>query len=278
VLSEIQPTHLFHAAAFKHVPLMEFHLVEAVENNILGTWATLEAARSAGVEKFVLISTDKAVRPTSVMGGTKRFVELLVAESTRETSMRSVIVRFGNVLGSNGSVVPLFQRQIAEGGPVTVTSREATRYFMTTAEAAQLVLQAVALPESDGKVAILDMGTPIRIWDLAERLIRMWGLRPGSDIEIVETSLRPGEKLHEELWWATENAAPSRHPKIMLATVGGALRSVVGLIPIIRELVDQEAELLLRSILEEAVGLSGNGQPTVTEVAVAHAAPSGTVA
>ncbi|OLD92109.1 MAG: hypothetical protein AUG84_02200 [Chloroflexi bacterium 13_1_20CM_4_66_7] len=263
VLSEIQPTHLFHAAAFKHVPLMEFHLVEAVENNILGTWATLEAARSAGAEKFVLISTDKAVRPTSVMGATKRFVELLVAEYTRETSMRSVIVRFGNVLGSNGSVVPLFQRQIAEGGPVTVTSREATRYFMTTAEAAQLVLQAVALPESDGKVAILDMGTPIRIWDLAERLIRMWGLRPGSDIDIVETGLRPGEKLHEELWWATENAAPSRHRQIMLATVGGAPRSVVGLIPMIRELVDRDDEILLRGILEEAVGLSnGNGRVT----------------
>ena len=278
VLSEIQPTHLFHAAAFKHVPLMEFHLVEAVENNILGTWATLEAARSAGVEKFVLISTDKAVRPTSVMGATKRFVELLVAEYTRETSMRSVIVRFGNVLGSNGSVVPLFQRQIAEGGPVTVTSREATRYFMTTAEAAQLVLQAVALPESDGKVAILDMGTPIRIWDLAERLIRMWGLRPGSDIEIVETGLRPGEKLHEELWWATENAAPSRHQKIMLATVGGAPRSVVGLIPMIRELVDRDDELLLRGILEEAVGLSGNGKRDVPEVAVSPATASGTVA
>ena len=274
VLSEIQPTHLFHAAAFKHVPLMEFHLVEAVENNILGTWATLEAARSAGVEKFVLISTDKAVRPTSVMGGTKRFVELLVAEYTRETSMRSVIVRFGNVLGSNGSVVPLFQRQIAEGGPVTVTSREATRYFMTTAEAAQLVLQAVALPESDGKVAILDMGTPIRIWDLAERLIRMWGLRPGSDIEIVETSLRPGEKLHEELWWATENAAPSRHPQIMLATVGTAPRSVVGLIPMIRELVDREEEILLRGILESSVGLSndnGNGAHPSVE---APASPS----
>jgi FlaA1/EpsC-like NDP-sugar epimerase len=278
VLSEIQPTHVFHAAAFKHVPLMEFHLVEAVENNILGTWATLEAARSAGVGKFVLISTDKAVRPTSVMGATKRFVELLVAESTRATGMRSVIVRFGNVLASNGSVVPLFQRQIAEGGPVTVTSREATRYFMTTAEAAQLVLQAVALPESDGKVAILDMGTPIRIWDLAERLIRMWGLRPGSDIEIVETGLRPGEKLHEELWWATENAVRSRHPQIMLATVGGAPRSVVGLIPMIRELVDRDDELLLRGILEEAVGLSGNGKRDVAEVAVPSAAASGTVA
>src|SRR5205807_5453526 len=239
VLSEIQPTHLFHAAAFKHVPLMEFHLLEAVENNILGAWATLEAARAAGVGKFVLISTDKAVRPTSVMGATKRFVELLVAEWTCETPMRSVIVRFGNVLGSNGSVVPLFQRQIADGGPVTVTSRDATRYFMTTTEATQLVLQAVAMPAAVGKLAIFDMGQPIRIWELAEQLIRMNGLRPGIDIEIAETGLRPGEKLHEELWWSTENAAPSQHPQIMLATVGAATQSARGLIPMIRVLADR---------------------------------------
>ena len=259
ILRELSPTHVFHTAAFKHVPLMEFHLVEAVENNILGTWATLEAARAAGTGKFVLISTDKAVRPTSVMGATKRFVELLVTEWTRETPTRSVIVRFGNVLGSNGSVVPLFQRQIAEGGPVTVTSRDATRYFMTTIEATQLVLQAVAMADSVGKVPILDMGRPMRIWDLAEQLIRMSGLRPGIDIEIVETGLRPGEKLHEELWWDAENAAPSRHPRIMLATVGVAARSVVGLVPVIRDLVERDAELMLRRILEETVDLSTNG-------------------
>jgi len=270
ILKELMPTHVLHAAAFKHVPLMESHLVEAVENNILGTWATLEAARNAGTQKFVLISTDKAVRPTSVMGATKRFVELLVSEWTRETVMRSVIVRFGNVLGSNGSVVPLFQRQIAEGGPVTVTSRDATRYFMTTTEATQLVLQAVAMADAVGKLAILDMGQPIRIWELAEQLIRMNGLRPGIDIDIVETGLRPGEKLHEELWWATENAAPSRHAQIMLATVGAGPQSVRGLIPVIRELVDRDDELLLRGILESAVGLSnGNGKcatPAIPEV------------
>jgi FlaA1/EpsC-like NDP-sugar epimerase len=260
ILKDLHPTHVLHAAAFKHVPLMESHLVEAVENNILGTWATLEAACVAETGKFVLISTDKAVRPTSVMGATKRFVELLVSEWTRDTATRSVVVRFGNVLGSNGSVVPLFQRQIAEGGPVTVTSRDATRYFMTPTEATQLVLQAVAMPEAVGKVAILDMGHPIRIWELAEQLIRMSGLRPGIDIEIVETGLRPGEKLHEELWWATENAAPSRHAQIMLGTVGAAPQSVRGLIPIIRELVDRDDEVLLRGVLESAVGLSnGNG-------------------
>ena len=267
ILKELNPTHVLHAAAFKHVPLMETHLVEAVDNNILGTWATLEAARDAKTGKFVLISTDKAVRPTSVMGATKRFVELLVSEWTRETTMHGVIVRFGNVLGSNGSVVPLFQRQIADGGPVTVTSRDATRYFMTTTEATQLVLQAVAMPAAVGKLAILDMGQPIRIWELAEQLIRMNGLRPGIDIEIAETGLRPGEKLHEELWWSTENAAPSQLPQIMLATVGAAPQSARGLIPMIRELVDRDDAVLLRSILESAVGLSnGNGKRATLSV------------
>jgi FlaA1/EpsC-like NDP-sugar epimerase len=256
IMREVQPTHVFHAAAFKHVPLMEFHLAEAVENNILGTWTTLEAAHVSGAGKFVLISTDKAVRPSSVMGATKRFAELLVAEATRENGMKGVIVRFGNVLGSNGSVVPLFQRQIAAGGPVTVTSRDATRYFMTTPEAAQLVLQSVALPESSGKVALLDMGTPVRIWDLAERLIRLSGLRPGADIEIVETGLRPGEKLHEELWWDAQHAKPSSHPQIMLGEVGGAGSGIRALVPLIRELVEKDDPILLHHLLEESVGLT----------------------
>ena len=256
ILQEVRATHVLHAAAFKHVPLMEFHLAEAVENNILGTWATLEAAHNAHVKKFVLISTDKAVRPCSVMGATKRFAELLVGEVTRENGMKGVIVRFGNVLGSNGSVVPLFQRQIAAGGPVTVTSREATRYFMTTPEAAQLVLQSIALPESAGKVALLDMGTPVRIWDLAERLIQLSGLRPGADIEIVETGLRPGEKLHEELWWDSANAVPSSHPKIMLGEVGASATHTRNLVPLIRELVERDDPILLHQLLEECVGLT----------------------
>src|SRR6266550_686784 len=235
---------------------MEFHLAEAVENNILGTWAVLQAAHRAGAEKFVLISTDKAVRPTSVMGATKRFCELLVSEATRANGMKGVIVRFGNVLGSNGSVVPLFERQISDGGPVTVTSREATRYFMTTPEAAQLVLQSVAMPESSGKVALLDMGTPIRIWDLAARLIRLSGLRPGADIEIVETGLRPGEKLHEELWWNSGNAVPSSHPQIMLGEVGGPVGGARPLVPLIRELVEKDDPILLHHLLEESVGLT----------------------
>jgi len=256
IMKEVQPTHVFHAAAFKHVPLMEFHLAEAVENNILGTWTTLEAAHAAHAGKFVLISTDKAVRPSSIMGATKRFAELLVAETTRDNGMKGVIVRFGNVLGSNGSVVPLFQRQIAAGGPVTVTSREATRYFMTTPEAAQLVLQSVALPESAGKVALLDMGTPVRIWDLAERLIRMSGLRPGADIEIIETGLRPGEKLHEELWWDSGNAKPSSHSQIMLGDVGGPVGGTRAMVPLIRELVEKDDSILLHQLLQESVGLT----------------------
>jgi FlaA1/EpsC-like NDP-sugar epimerase len=170
--------------------------------------------------------------------------------------MKGVIVRFGNVLGSKGSVVPLFERQISEGGPVTVTSREATRYFMTHAEATQLVLQAVSLPESDGRVAILDMGTPVRIWDLAERLIRMKGLRPGADIEIVETGLRPGEKLHEELWWQSGSAVPSSHPQIMLGEVGTIPGGAGALIPAIRALVEAEEEIGLRELLTKAVGLT----------------------
>ena len=263
IMKEVQPTHVFHAAAFKHVPLMEFHLAEAVENNILGTWATLEAAEAAGAGKFVLISTDKAVRPSSVMGGTKRFAELLVAEATRANGMKGVIVRFGNVLGSNGSVVPLFQRQIAAGGPVTVTSREATRYFMTTPEAAQLVLQSVALPESAGKVALLDMGTPVRIWDLAERLIRLSGLRPGADIEIIETGLRPGEKLHEELWWDAANATPSSHPQIMLGDVNGNADGTRALIPLIRELVEKDDPILLHQLLQDSVGLTNGAHVAV---------------
>jgi FlaA1/EpsC-like NDP-sugar epimerase len=265
IMKEAQPTHVFHAAAFKHVPLMEFHLAEAVENNILGTWTTLEAAHAAHAGKFVLISTDKAVRPSSVMGGTKRFAELLVAETTRDNGMKGVIVRFGNVLGSNGSVVPLFQRQIAAGGPVTVTSREATRYFMTTPEAAQLVLQSVALPESAGKVALLDMGTPVRIWDLAERLIRLSGLRPGADIEIVEIGLRPGEKLHEELWWDSANAKPSSHPQIMLGEVGLSWSRTRSLVPLIRELVEKDDPILLHRLLEDSVGLT-NGAHVIGRV------------
>lgn len=258
LLRDVQPTHVFHAAAFKHVPLMESHAVAAVDNNILGTWSALRAARAAGVRKFVLISSDKAVLPGNVMGATKRFAEVLVAEAAHGSTMDGIIVRFGNVLGSNGSVVPLFQRQISEGGPVTVTSREATRYFMTPSEAAQLVLQATSLPECASKVAILDMGTPVRIWDLAERMIRMNGLRPGADIAIVETGLRPGEKLHEELWSESEEAMQSSNPKIMLAEVGRLTQHAIALIQLIRQLVDLGDERALLELLIRSAGLTNH--------------------
>ncbi len=267
VLQDIRPTHVFHAAAFKHVPLMEAHPIAAVENNVLGTWSLLEACAAAGVRKFVFISTDKAVEPSSVMGATKRLAEMLVTEYTRSGPMQGVIVRFGNVLGSNGSVVPLFQRQIAEGGPLTVTSREATRYFMTTVEAAQLVLQATALAETTGRISILDMGTPVRIWDLAERLIALSGFRPGVDLEVVETGLRPGEKLHEQLWWESEHAQPSTHSMISLADPtllpGGAVR----LVPDLKAMVNDEDGEGLRRFLERTTGLRSPdravGQATV---------------
>lgn len=258
LLQDVQATHLFHAAAFKHVPLMEFHAVAAMDNNVLGTWSVLQAARAAGVRKFVLISSDKAVLPRNVMGATKRFAEVLVAEATCGSALDGIVVRFGNVLGSNGSVVPLFQRQISEGGPVTVTSREATRYFMTPSEAAQLVLQAASMTESVGKVAILDMGTPVRIWDLAERMIQLSGLRPGSDIAIVETGLRPGEKLHEELWVASEDATPSSNPKIMVADVGCLTQRATPLIPLIRQLVELGDESALLELLTRSVGLTSH--------------------
>ena len=250
----VRPTHVFHAAAFKHVPLMEDHVVEAVENNVLGTWAVLQAALACGARKFVLISTDKAVNPTSVMGATKRCAEMLVAESTRGSATTGVIVRFGNVLSSNGSVVPLFERQIARGGPVTVTSREVTRYFMTVPEASRLVLQAAALPDAGGRVSVLDMGTPIRIWDLAERLVRLHGLRPGVDIEIIETGLRPGEKLHEELWWSSEHVSRSSHPRISFAEVVPST-DAMDLLGILRRGVEGEDEVGLRGVLEDLVGL-----------------------
>jgi FlaA1/EpsC-like NDP-sugar epimerase len=208
---------VYHAAAYKHVPLMEENVRAAVLNNVLGTWRIAEAAGKHRVGKFVLISTDKAVRPSSVMGATKRLAEIVV------TSCQSwfdhtefMAVRFGNVLGSNGSVVPIFQKQIAERKPITVTDPDVTRYFMTIAEAVQLVLQASLLDEGAGKVAMLDMGNPVKIVDLAKNMIRLSGLKPDRDIKIVFTGLRPGEKLHEELSGIEEGTERTRIEKVRL--------------------------------------------------------------
>ncbi len=221
-----RPKTVFHAAAHKHVPLMEWNPCEAVTNNVGGTMNVLEAAEQSGVKHFVLISTDKAVNPTNVMGATKLVAETLVHEAAARTGRHYVSVRFGNVLDSRGSVVPTFRQQIAAGGPVTVTHPDMCRYFMTIPEAVQLVLQAAALGVA-GETFVLDMGEPVKIMDLAKDLIRLSGLEVGKDIEIEFTGLRPGEKLFEELFLPIEQQARTRHEKIFVARngAGRALRS-----------------------------------------------------
>jgi FlaA1/EpsC-like NDP-sugar epimerase len=217
-----RPATLYHAAAYKHVPMVEDNPGEGVANNVIGTLNTARAARESGVKRFVLISTDKAVRPTNVMGATKRMAELVLQALAAEASNTCfTMVRFGNVLDSSGSVVPLFRRQLAAGGPLTVTHAEVTRYFMTIPEAAQLVLQAGAMAVG-GDVFVLDMGEPVKIMDLARRMVQLSGLtvRDGShlsgDVEIEITGLRPGEKLYEELLIG-DNPEPTAHPRIMKA-------------------------------------------------------------
>jgi FlaA1/EpsC-like NDP-sugar epimerase len=216
VFARYRPYTVFHAAAHKHVPLMEANPGEAVTNNVLGTRNVAELAAAYGAEHFVLVSTDKAVRPTNVMGASKRVAEQIVQNIAETEGKNFVAVRFGNVLGSRGSVVPTFLRQIRQGGPVTITHPEMRRYFMTIPEAVQLVLQAGALGKG-GEVFVLDMGQPVKIVDLASDLIRLSGLEPGVDIEIKFTGTRPGEKLYEELFFNSENAAPTAHPKVLRA-------------------------------------------------------------
>jgi len=216
ILTHYRPSVVFHAAAHKHVPLMELNVPEAVMNNIFGTLRLLRAAEAAQVARLVLVSTDKAVHPTNIMGATKRVAELLVQDAARRTGRAYAAVRFGNVLGSRGSVVPLFQRQIAAGGPVTVTHPDMQRYFMTIPEAVQLIIQASVLGQG-GEIFVLDMGQPVRIVDLATELIRLSGLEPGRDIEITFTGPRPGENLSEGLFAAVEEPHPTQHDNILVA-------------------------------------------------------------
>jgi FlaA1/EpsC-like NDP-sugar epimerase len=216
IFEKFRPEVILHAAAHKHVPLMERNPGEAVKNNVLSTKLLGETAAEYHAPVFVLVSTDKAVRPTSVMGASKRLAELVIQDLNRNhPQTRYVAVRFGNVIGSAGSVVPIFKEQIRKGGPVKVTDKRMTRYFMTIPEAAQLVLQAGAMPGDGGEVYILRMGEPVKIADLAENLIALSGFRPYEEIDIIETGIRPGEKLFEELV-ISEEVAQTRHPKILI--------------------------------------------------------------
>ncbi|MDY0276452.1 MAG: nucleoside-diphosphate sugar epimerase/dehydratase [Acholeplasma sp.] len=217
VFKEHQPTIVFHAAAYKHVPLMENSPVEAIRTNVLGTNNTADLANKYNVKKMVLVSSDKAVRPTNVMGATKRFAELIVGYHNGKNNTKFSSVRFGNVLGSNGSVIPLFKQQIADGGPITVTHKEITRYFMTIPEAVGLILQS-AVYANGGEIFILDMGEPVKIYDLAQKMIRLAGLKPNIDIDIEIVGLRPGEKLYEELLvnHNTDNHLETNHSRIFI--------------------------------------------------------------
>ena len=261
VFEEHRPEHVYHAAAYKHVPLMEDeNAFEAVRNNVLSTIAVARAAQANGAGKFVLISTDKAVRPSSVMGATKRVAERIVlgwpSLVRSDTEFRAV--RFGNVLGSDGSVVPLFKKQLAEGGPLTVTHPDVRRYFMTITEAAQLVLHAAVLPDAAGRITMLDMGAQIRILDLAENLIRLSGMEPHRDIEIVFTGLRPGEKIEEELMSAVEQIVPTSAEKVGIVQTdevdGAAVQQTVERLLIAAGCDEVQASLaLLRELVPECV-------------------------
>jgi len=260
VMERFRPHILFHAAAYKHVPMQESHPREAVFNNVLGTRNLVDLAVEAEVERFVLVSTDKAVRPTNVMGATKRVAELFVESMNGTQVTRFVAVRFGNVFSSSGSAIPIFQAQIAAGGPVTVTHPDVRRYFMSIPEAAQLILQAGAMGEG-GEIFILDMGDPIRIVDMARDLIRLHGLEPDKDIAIEFTGLRPGEKLHEELITAGEGIVPTGHEKIMVLrgkTLDAAalLAKIEALLAIARQGDDEAIRRKLQDIVPEYVPAS----------------------
>jgi FlaA1/EpsC-like NDP-sugar epimerase len=261
-MERYKPSIVYHAAAYKHVPMMERHVFAAVENNIFGTWNVASAAIDHKVEDFVMISSDKAVRPTSMMGATKRISELVINALQKQGSTRFMAVRFGNVLGSNGSVVPIFKEQIAAGGPVTITHPEMRRYFMTIPEATQLVLQAFSIGKG-GEVFVLDMGEPVRIVDLARNLVLLSGLRPDRDIKFEFTGLRPGEKLFEELNLQSEQFMPTAHAKILsyLSPISADLKVMHVALEELRQISERKDVARLVLYLKELIPDYNPGSP-----------------
>lgn len=242
-IQTFRPSWIFHAAAYKHVPLMEENPSEALHTNVKGTRNLVELAYKYEVSKFVMISTDKAVNPTNVMGASKRIAEMIAQNENKKGKTQFITTRFGNVLGSNGSVIPLFQKQIAQGGPITVTDERITRFFMTIPEACQLVLEAGVMG-TGGEIFVFDMGKSVKIVDLAKNMIRLSGLTLGKDIEIVFSGLRPGEKLYEELLSSEESTLPTHHPKILIA----------------KDRMSDESAIVLVNELIDAISQSTNHQ------------------
>ncbi len=263
VFHDWRPFAVFHAAAHKHVPLMEDNVIEAVLNNVVGTRNVVTSALDSGVQHFVLVSTDKAVRPANIMGATKRVAEMIVCHAAHTHQVHFMAVRFGNVLGSRGSVVPTFMRQIRNGGPITLTHPDMRRFFMTIPEATRLVLQAGAIG-SGGEVFCLDMGEPVRIYDLALDLIRLSGLTEGEDIEIVFNGVRPGEKLYEELFFSGDEVLKTSHPKIVKARYDAPdLRVYMQIVQLIESAMRNASDSYLRRSLEEIVpDFESEGRPS----------------
>jgi FlaA1/EpsC-like NDP-sugar epimerase len=255
VFHDMRPEVVFHAAAHKHVPMMEANIEEAVTNNILGTQSVVEAALASGAERLVLISTDKAVQPLSVMGATKRMAEIVVQDAAQRSGRPFVVVRFGNVLGSRGSIVPVFKRQIMRGGPVTITHPEMQRYFMTIPEAVHLVLQAASMGRGS-ETFVLRMGEQIRVLDLAEDLIRLSGLEPGRDIEIEFTGIRPGEKLSESLWDEGMDYQPTEHRDVVMVQEDPGLST-----PELNATIDELVRLAREGDQDAIVGLLSERVP-----------------
>ena len=252
IFAQCRPDVVFHAAAHKHVPLMENNPAETIKNNVMGTYNVANSAEKYGVEKFIMISTDKAVNPTNIMGASKRMCEMIV-QCRRDSKTCFSAVRFGNVLGSNGSVIPLFRSQIAKGGPITLTDKRIIRYFMTIPEASQLVIQAGAMAHS-GELFVLDMGKPVKIYDLAVNMIRLSGLVPEEDIKIEEVGLRPGEKLYEELLIKTETMEKTDNDMIFIETDTPYTRAEVDAkIAMLTRVVEETADELASEKIVEAM-------------------------